>query len=415
MKIILSHPTGNANVRAAANALADAGHLAEFRTSIASFPGGLLDKIGHICSFPDISRRQFSPQLKSVTHTWPWKEIARILASKAGVSSLLRHEQGAFCVDKVYKSFDLHVASIIKHARADAMYCYEDGAENSFYEAKKLKLTCLYDLPIGYWRAGRKIFESIRLQYPEWATTLSGLKDSEAKLLRKDEELKMADLILVASKFTAGTLKEFPGKLAPVKVIPYGFPAVVENREYSNGSRGPLKVLFVGSLSQRKGIANLLEAVDGLEKHVTLTIVGKKVSEDCHPLNSALAKHTWIPSLSHPEILFLMKAHDVLAFPSLFEGFGLVITEAMSQGTPVITTDRTAGPDLIEDGNNGWLIDAGSTEALKIAIEGLIGKPKKILEAGKAALETARRRPWQVYGQELVDELAKHHLRNISK
>ena len=50
-----------------------------------------------------------------------------------------------------------------------------------------------------------------------------------------------------------------------------------------------------------------------------------------------------------------MKEHDVLIFPSLFEGFGLVITEAMAQGTPVITTDRTAGPDVISDNENGCL------------------------------------------------------------
>ena len=51
-----------------------------------------------------------------------------------------------------------------------------------------------------------------------------------------------------------------------------------------------------------------------------------------------------------------MREHDVFVFPSLFEGFGLVITESMSQGTPVITTDRTAGPDLIKNDENGWLL-----------------------------------------------------------
>jgi glycosyltransferase involved in cell wall biosynthesis len=48
------------------------------------------------------------------------------------------------------------------------------------------------------------------------------------------------------------------------------------------------------------------------------------------------------------EVLREMQRHDVLVFPSLFEGFGLVIVEAMSQGLPVITTSHTAGPDIIE-------------------------------------------------------------------
>ncbi len=97
-----------------------------------------------------------------------------------------------------------------------------------------------------------------------------------------------------------------------------------------------------------------------------------------------------------------MRAHDVLIFPSLFEGFGQVITEAMAQGTPVITTERTAGPDFIEHGENGWLINACSVEAIKIVLEEIIRCPDRIAEVGKQALETAKKRPWSVYGQELA-------------
>jgi glycosyltransferase involved in cell wall biosynthesis len=163
----------------------------------------------------------------------------------------------------------------------------------------------------------------------------------------------------------------------------------------------------VGGLSQRKGIADLFAAVDTFGKHVSLTVVGHKVSADCPALDAALAKHRWIPSLPHGQILQLMREHDVLVFPSLFEGFGLVITEAMSQGTPVITTDRTAGPDLIEHGKNGWLINAGSTHALQAAIEELLVQPSQIAEVGQSAMKTAQLRPWAVYGEELVNAVAR--------
>jgi len=103
-----------------------------------------------------------------------------------------------------------------------------------------------------------------------------------------------------------------------------------------------------------------------------------------------------------------MKQHDILLFPSLFEGFGLVITESMSQGTPVITTERTAGPDLINHDENGWLIEAGSTEGLIASIEDAIRRPAQIVDAGKAAMETARLRPWEVYGKELAASIIAH-------
>ena len=123
---------------------------------------------------------------------------------------------------------------------------------------------------------------------------------------------------------------------------------------------------------------------------------------DCPALDRELAKHRWIPSLPHDKVLAEMRAHDVLVFPSLFEGFGLVITEAMSQGLPVVTTERTAGPDFIKHGENGWLIKAGSTSGLTRQLEVLVRDRQPVDDAGQRARETAAARPWSVYGSELA-------------
>lgn len=406
MKLIISHPTGNSFARSAAKGFLDAGILADFYTTVATFPGNIFDNLSGLGPLSELKRRAYDPILKPYTHISPWRELGRIAASKVGLSNLARHEYGPLSVDAVYQNLDKCVASNLKKASKkgiDAVYAYEDGALYSFREAKKLGLNCLYDLPIGYWKAARRLLELERERWPEWDATLTGFLDSEAKLAHKDEELRNADKILVASKFTAKTLQDYNGKLAPIHVVPYGFSEVGPERSYSKISgNNPLKLLFVGGLSQRKGIADLFAAAEMLGNKVQLTVVGRKASDNCLALNKALTKHRWIPSLPHDEILKLMREHDVLIFPSLFEGFGLVITEAMSQGTPVITTDRTAGPDLIKHGENGWLIEAGSTLALKQAIEELLLKPGMIEEAGRAAMQTAKQRPWAIYGQELT-------------
>src|SRR5690606_32112127 len=98
-----------------------------------------------------------------------------------------------FSVDRVYQTFDKQVANHLKQAKkrgANTVYAYEDGAEFSFKEAKDLQLKCIYDLPIGYWRTARKLMKQEKFQNPEWASTLTGFKDSDAKLARKDEELR---------------------------------------------------------------------------------------------------------------------------------------------------------------------------------------------------------------------------------
>jgi glycosyltransferase involved in cell wall biosynthesis len=409
-KVIFSHPTGNANVRAALNGLSEAGILARFFTSIACFPDNTYDKLSRISGFSEFKKREFDSRLQSITKTKPFKELTRLAAMKAGVRSLVKHETGMFSIDAVYTSMDRYVAKQIKNANPEnisAVYAYEDGAKLSFEASKMRGLKCLYDLPIGYWRAARKLLSEERENRPEWASTLMGFMDSDAKLAKKDEELRLADHIFVASSFTAATLKEYPSQLAPISIIPYGFPQTNPGKAYDLDKNRPLRVLFVGGLSQRKGIANVFEAVEGFGKHVELTVVGHKLNDDCVALNKALAKHKWIPSLPHSGILQLMREQDVLVFPSLFEGFGLVITEAMSQGTPVITTERTAGPDLIQHGKNGWLIEAGSTEAIKTVIDQLMMDKSAIEAAGLAAIDTAAKRPWTSYGRELSAVITK--------
>ena len=412
MKLILSHPTGNAFVRAAANGFLNEDMLFNFNTSVASFPGSLVDKLGGIGPFSEIRRRRFDERLKPITNIWPWMELSRLAATRIGLKSLVKHEHGVFCVDAIYKFQDKKVATIINQLgcnNASVVYAYEDGAIASFKAAKENGLECVYDLPIGYWRAARELMGKEKYLKPEWASTILGFNDSDAKLARKDDEIRMADLIIVASKFTADTLKYYPGTLPPVQVIPYAFPEVGAPKNYTKPNKNrPLKLLFVGGLSQRKGIAYLFEAIDELKIDVELTIVGQKSVPDCAILNETLQKYNWISSIPHEKVLELMRENDVLIFPSLFEGFGLVITEAMSQGTPVITTNRTAGPDLITHGENGWIIEAGSTQALKTIIEQIIANPGVIEKVGKAAMETAKKRTWKTYGKELAKAILEN-------
>lgn len=418
MKLILSHPTGNSFVRAAAMGFLKNNMLLNFSTSVTSFPGSIMDRLGGIGPLSEIRRRRYDSNLKPHTKSWPWVELGRLGAKKLGLNALVQHEKGIFCVDAVYKYQDRKVATLISQTesnKAALIYAYEDGALESFKAAKKSNLKCVYDLPIGYWRAARELMLQEQKNRPEWASTILGFDDSNVKLSRKDEEIALADLIIVASKFTAETLKLYPGKLPPVKIIPYAFPEVAEPKQYLDldGNR-PLKLLFVGGLSQRKGIGYLIEAVEQLNLNIELTIVGQKSVPNCKVLNSALEKFKWIPSLPHEKILDLMRDHDILVFPSLFEGFGLVITEAMSQGTPVITTDRTAGPDLIVHGENGWIIEPGSTKALKSVLEDIYCHPGVIADLGKAARETAKKRNWEAYGKELAEVIKQSGLHKLN-
>ncbi len=409
MTLILSHPTGNQFVRAATKGLVKKGRLWRFYTTLAVLPDSFLEKLSRQKAFSVLKRRSYDKELGTLTNTYPWLEMGRLLSAKMKWNRFITPEKGLFSVEAVYENLDRRVASTLPAAResgVSAVYAYEDGAYHTFKRAKMLGIGCHYDLPIGYWKAARDMLGSERERWPEWVQTIQGFQDSEEKLNKKDQELLLADHIYVASSFTAETVRDyFPSILCPIEIIPYGFPPVFETRVYPTQEGRRLKLLFVGGLSQRKGIADLFAAVRSLEKNIELTVVGRKPNVDCQALDNELARHTWIPTLSHAEVLEQMRNSDVLVFPSLFEGFGMVITEAMSQGTPVITTDRTAGPDFIEHGRNGWLVPAGNPEALRTQIEELLDWPNAIEKNGRAALVTARKRPWSTYGEELATRI----------
>lgn len=403
MKIIISHPTGNANVRAVSTALARTQLLHRFFTCVALFEKSLFYKICKIQPFKEFQRRSFDDVIRPYTQTRPLKELGRLASQKLGWKLGVRHEKGFFCIDQVYKDLDKHVSRQIKDSKA--VYAYEDGAFETFRKAKLKGVTCLYDLPTGYWRAHRELLSKEINLRPDWAMTFRCFQDSELKLARKDSELEYADAVFVASSFTRRTLELYPGVLPPVHLIPYGFPDINRQRTYIPLKGRKLKMLFVGGLSQMKGLANLFEAVEYFKDQVELTIVGRKKIDGCIPLEEGLKKHKWIPSLPHKEVLELMSKQDLFVFPSLFEGYGLVVAESMSQGTPVITTRRTCGADFITDNENGWLVEAGKTAELVEKIQNILAEPECLCRVGKAALETAASSPIREYGIKMAEAI----------
>jgi glycosyltransferase involved in cell wall biosynthesis len=236
---------------------------------------------------------------------------------------------------------------------------------------------------------------------PEWMSTLQGSTDSTEKLQRKDEELSLATDIVVASDFVRRTLEKAGPLQARVSVLPYGAPASRALRTDSNAMPGKLRILFVGALSQRKGLSYLLKATRQFGREIDLTFVGRRVAA-CEPLDAALRVHRWIPSLPHGALLEEISRHDVMVFPSLFEGFGLVILEAMSQGVPVISTPNTAAPDFISDGEDGFIVPIRDANAIAEKLEILLRDRDRLRAMSQAAIRTAAAQSWEQYRRNIV-------------
>lgn len=405
--IIQAHPMGNAFVHESAVALADAGLLREFWTGL-DYPAEDRGWSWLPESWRrEARRRQLPAAVKAYAHLRPWRELGRLMAPRLGCGAWTRHETGWCSVDRVMRDLDEAVARRLSAvAGVRGVLMYEDGAAASFAMARQRGLATFYDLPIGYWRAARSILREEATLSPEWAATLQGNSDSDAKLARKDAELALAEVVFIASSFTGRTLRDYPGKLGRVVLAPYGAPrpqpgvtpAVRQPDE-------PLRILFVGSLGQRKGLRYLLDAIDllGDDRGYALTLIGTLPASPCPPLAAAVRRHRYIPSLPHGEIMEEMRRHHVLVLPSLFEGFGLVLTEAMANGLPVIATPHTAAPDILDEGVEGFVVPIRSAVDIARKLAHLHDDEATRQAMGAAALGRAAAMSWDGYRNRIVD------------
>lgn len=398
-RILLYHPFGNQNVRSVLDGLLNKGILQSFHTTIAFFPNTFFFKTLSFLGLKKFLGRMYDKKMEKKTFCYPWKEILRL----SGLSSKLRLNISSGKINiqlnkKVSKYVDKHYNDII------GVFCYTHGALDIFRVCKKYNKLCFYDLPIAYYKEILDIIQIERNENPYWVNDIHIYKDTQS-LYIIDEELKLADCIFVASSYVKNSLIKYGYKSDCIYAVPYGFPSVVP-KEYRI-IKNKLKILYVGGLHQLKGLSYMFEAVDTLREKIELSIIGSGNIENSL-LKNNIKKHKYLGSLLHSEVLKEMHNCDILLFPTLSDGFGLVVTEAMSQGTPVIMTDHCGAADLVEDGINGWIIESRSSQSIERKLVSILEHPEVIEKVGRNALETASRRSWDNYNQDIYSIIKKY-------
>jgi len=214
----------------------------------------------------------------------------------------------------------------------------------------------------------------------------------DPRVIAKEEaEYEEADLIVVPSTFAR--LSYLQEGVAPDKVvtIPYG----VRLEQFSStGKRDDVfRVLCVAAVSLRKGIRYLLEAMSHLNlPNSELVLRGSVLPESRQILAQYAGRFRLHPPMSRytHELRDLYSQASVLVLPSIEDGFGMVMTEAMACGVPVIATTNTGAADLITEGTNGFIVPIRDATAIRERLEYLYRHPDERAAMGRAALDTAR-------------------------
>ncbi|ANE49261.1 glycosyltransferase family 4 protein [Flavisolibacter tropicus] len=413
MSIVISHPTGNQNVRAVLNSFSETELLTRFITTVAinaraQWLNFLPNRFRQECL-----RRTYSLPAALVT-THPYLELARIGLSAFGFIKWVQGEYKWASIDSVYKNLDMVTAkklsSFSSKYNVSAVYAYEDGAFDTFSKAKKLGLKCIYDLPIAYWETSRKLLLDEAERLPQWVNTLGGgILDSRMKLERKTAELELADIIITPGKFVSDSLPIW-AKNKKIITSPFGSPMMIDkssrglkNRKKKQNQR--LRVLFVGSMGQRKGLGDLFNAIKLLNcSNIELVVLGAMLDRSDF-YRKEFPDFTYEIGRPHKQVLELMQTCDVFCLPSIVEGRALVMQEAMSQGLPLIITPNTGGDDLILEEQTGFLVPIRSPQAIAEKLSWFLDNRSKLKEMSVLAQEHAGTYTWEKYGMNIVSEI----------
>jgi glycosyltransferase involved in cell wall biosynthesis len=258
------------------------------------------------------------------------------------------------------------------------------------------------DLPAVWWRTVETLWTQESERWPGAMGAAPPLEPAWKKR-RKDEELGLAEVVSVASSYTRESLERV-GCTKPIVTTPYPFPTE-RFRARPEAPSGPFTVLAVGALDLRKGTPYLLEAwrLAGLVDARLRLIGSSRLTRGFLDRYAGAFEHlAWLPRARLEQEY---QTADLLAFPTLGDGFGLVLQEAMCCGTPVLTTRCGGGPECITSGEDGLIVQERSVEALVEALRWSAANRDRLGAMGRAARRRAEAYTAAEFGPRLVGGL----------
>jgi glycosyltransferase involved in cell wall biosynthesis len=218
---------------------------------------------------------------------------------------------------------------------------------------------------------------------------------------REEEEYERAGTVFVLSNFARQSFIERGFSPEKVRVIRLGADTsrfVIHHREKPVS---PLKVVYFGSLSIRKGFHYLLDAVNALgPSQISLTAIGS-IEGDFPKKKLTAVPFQHIPALPQAQLAASLGRFDVFVMPTLEDGFGQTLCQAMAAGLVPITTSACGAAEQIQAGINGIVVEPGSTSALIEALENFCRTPSKITQMRANLIGSRTSLGWGSYQKSL--------------
>lgn len=350
---------------------------------------GHLDRL--ITSHPRFSTDRWGVPRERVRSLWPVELGRRVLQRISGsLGSSLRRQRN------LHELYDRLAASRVP-AGTDLFVGWSGHSEKGIERANQLGALSVVERGSSHIRVQREI---LREEYERHGVDP---RLPSARTVEKEErEYAAADYVAVPSEFAASTFRERDFPSERLIQVPLG----VDTEGFAPRSQDDsiFRVVFVGQLSLRKGVPYLIEAFDGLGlDDAELVLIGPRTGEITRWLDRCRFELRLPGTIPHGELDGWYSQGDVLVLPSVEDGFGMVLLEAMACGIPVIATRHCGAPDVIRDGEDGFLVPIRDSEELQRRILWCYENREACRAMGRSARQKVTESyTWRDYGRRIA-------------
>ena len=292
-----------------------------------------------------------------------------------------------------------HLHSICYQITPSILYELRDLGIPVIQTVHELKLVCpnqrlfnLYTGQVCEKCAGHRYYQAVvqRCMKNSWAASFLGCMEAYIYHFARTYR-KTIDAFIVPSEFHAAKLCEMGG-IERQRI--FHIPHAIDVGAYAPSYDSDKCIVFIGRLSAEKGVLTLVRAMKDV-RDVDLILVGdgpQRAILEAYVLSHGLTNVKFAGWVTPDDLKCIASRTRFVVLPSeWYENSPLVIYEAFALGKPVLGSNRGGIPELVEDGVNGLLFEAGNVSDLATKIEYLLDRPALIEEMGRNARTRAER------------------------
>lgn len=308
---------------------------------------------------------------------------------------------------KVNSYFSKRAAWYALDHNIDALILFDTAAEQGFEILLKEKsnIVRIMDVSIATRQYMKFNFlkdegiEGLKIEFPElW---------NDKIMQSYQNEIDFSQNFIVASSMTSQSLQFCGVNSDLISIVPYGVDLEKFSFSPKADTSGALKIIYVGQISYRKGIHHLLSIVEKFsKKEVEVCLIGQYNSNsEIYKKYKDVKNINFCGFLTGDKLANFYHEADVFVFPTIGEGYGLVVLESLSCGVPVITSNLAGGNDAIKNGKNGFVFTAGDCNELETKIRWCLSHRKELANMREYCYKSANNYTWERYYENVTHNI----------